>query len=210
MEFNQCTLIYLESKMGLKPVRQNETLQAWLNMPIELNELERQEITALQDLLDFNVYHWNEQELALHFIGPMFSLVHFATYQFNLFAGRSIRELVNEVELYGKPDGMIASGYRAPKIPYFCFQEYKKELDSSGDPAGQCLAAMLVGQTMNENRYPLYGAYVIGRDWYFMVLEDNEYAISHDYSAVTDAVFDIFRILKALKVIITGFAADQD
>jgi hypothetical protein len=56
----------------------------------------------------------------------------------------------------------------------------------------------------------MYGAYVVGRDWYFLVLDKNEYAISRDYSAVTDDIFDIFRILKALKQMITLLVSEDN
>ena len=35
-----------------------------------------------------------------------------------------------------------------------------------------------------------------------MVLEGKEYVMSRDYSALTDEIFDIFRILRGLKKII--------
>jgi hypothetical protein len=74
------------------------------------------------------------------------------------------------VLLFGKPDEMIASGYREPEAPFFCFQEYKRETDPNGDPIGQLLAAMLVGQALNPPKQPMYGCYVIGCDWYFVTL----------------------------------------
>lgn len=46
------------------------------------------------------------------------------------------------------------------------------------------------------------GAYVIGNDWYFMTLEDKCYAFSQDFSAITDDLFTIFRILLHLKKIV--------
>ena len=54
-------------------------------------------------------------------------------------------------------------------------------MNSSGDPAGQNLAAMLVGQQQNENGAVLYGCYVVGRLWYFMVLQGKTFTISKSY-----------------------------
>jgi hypothetical protein len=48
---------------------------------------------------------------------------------------------------------------------------------------------------------------VIGNAWWFMVLEGKSYAISQDYSAITDEIFDICRILKALKQIVIKLTA---
>jgi hypothetical protein len=76
--------------------------------------------------------------------------------------------------------------------------EYKKGTDPNGDPKGQALIAMLAAQELNNNQLPIYGCYVIGRDWYFMVLEDKKYSISQDYSCVTEEVFEIYKILKNL------------
>lgn len=45
----------------------------------------------------------------------------------------------------------------------------------------------------------MYGAYVIGRDWYFMTLIEKEYCISQDFSAVTNDIFIILKVLKSLK-----------
>ncbi|MEN0051737.1 MAG: hypothetical protein AAF806_32025, partial [Bacteroidota bacterium] len=149
--------------------------------------------------------HWNEQELSLNFIGPVFAMVRFSSKKFNFFAQRSLNAVVNDIELFGKTDGLIASGYRKPNLPFFSFHEFKKELDSTGDPAGQNLAAMLVGQSLNENHIPIYGCFVNGHSWYFMALKDKEYAISRGYSATSDEILDIFRILKGLKQLVSGY-----
>jgi hypothetical protein len=66
---------------------------------------------------------------------------------------------------------------------------------------------MLVGQALNGDHAPLYGAYVVGSDWRFMVLENKHYTISRDYSALSDEIFDILRMLKALKAIILDLTA---
>ena len=51
---------------------------------------------------------------------------------------------------------------------------------------------------LNDNKSPIFGCFVIGRNWYFLVLQGKKYAISKDYSCVDDEVFDIYRILKSL------------
>ncbi len=67
------------------------------------------------------------------------------------------------------------------------------------------LDAMLVAQELNEHRHPIYGAYIIGADWYFMALQGKQYAVSTAYVAARDDVFDIFRILKVLKQLIDEY-----
>ena len=127
---------------------------------------------------------------------------------FNLFAERlietTLEDLNNQsIRLFGKPDGLIASGYREPESPFFCFTEYKKHKEPNGEPEGQCLSAMLAGQAINQKpEQAMYGCFVMGRDWYFMTLRGKHYCISQDFSAVTDDVFQVFKMLKALKEII--------
>ncbi len=203
LRFSECTLAKLDDTFQLRQVRTLPPLQDWLVRPMEISELEKQILLIFQNGLITNVHDWNEQDLSLHFIGPVFSLVNFTTDQFNLFAERPLAGVVEGIEMRGEPDEMIARGFREPKKPYFCFQEYKRHTDPDGDPAAQCLAAMLVAQSLNETEQPIYGCYVIGHSWVFMVLQGKVYAMSMPYLAVRDDIFDIFRILKALKQIIT-------
>ena len=202
LSFKDCTLAKLEKSFGLEQVSHSPDLQAWLAGAAEISEFERRMLSSLQENLMLNGYDWNEMELELKFVGPLLALVNYTTKNFNLFAERDFRGVVDGVEMGGKPDGMIASGLREPEQPYFCFQEYKKTKDPEGDPAAQALAAMLVAQELNEHRHPVYGAYIIGRDWCFMTLQGKQYAMSEPYVATRDDLFDIFRILKVLKQMI--------
>lgn len=209
MDFNACDLDYLERTFGLILSINPSELTSWLSSALDLNEGERYEADALRDMLQLNVQHWNEQELSLHCIGPIFSIPKFTIIQkMNLFAQRFIDGAVpdlqgNLVSLSGRPDGILASGFRRPETPFFCFQEYKKEKDPNGDPAGQCLAAMLAGQVLNGNAAEtIYGCYVVGQNWQFMTLTNKQYAISPAFSAQTDEIYFIIGVLKRLKEIV--------
>ena len=209
MDFSTCTQEYLENTFDLEPIFIPSALNEWLNSALPLTEQERYEANELQEMLILNIGHWNEQELSLHFIGPIFSMPKFTIVKkMNIFAQRFISATVidtanNPVLLSGRPDGMLASGYRSPNTPLFCFQEYKREKDPHGDPAGQCLAAMLVGQTLNNSMDEvIYGCYVVGENWRFMALQKKKYAISPAFSAATDEVYFIIGVLKQLKQLI--------
>lgn len=199
--FRDWKLAKLEKRFHLK--RQSIfVLSDWLNVNEELDEKENYVLAYLREHLKKNVLYWNEQELSMHAIGPIFTWVNFTTENSNLFELRELAGMVDGEEIWGKPDGMIASGKGEPEVPYFCFHEYKKEADPNGDPTGQCLAAMLVAQVKNEENVPIYGVTITGENWRFLVLEGKNYDISSSYSAGSNDIYDIFRILKKLKIII--------
>lgn len=67
---------------------------------------------------------------------------------------------------------------------------------------GQLLATMVAAQALNNNAQPVYGAYVIGRHWYFVIVEQQDYAISLPYDSTRDELYDILRILKGINILI--------
>lgn len=201
--FSNCTLAILEDWFELRLHKQynNTTLDTWLASDAEIFPYEVQSVQILRSALADNSEHWNEQSLSLHYIGPMFSFAQFTMpYRFNLFAHSNLEAVVNDIKLFGRVDEMVATGFREPKIPYFAFNEYKRQTDPNGDPAGQCLAAMLAGQALNDKKETVYGCYVIGATWYFMVLEGKHYAMSNSFDGRDiDEALQILRILKAFK-----------
>lgn len=142
---------------------------------------------------------WNEVELENKVISPIIVFSDIDNKQFTYFLARQLAVNLGDYALSGKVDGMIATGFRSPKKPYFCMAEYKRATDPDGDPSGQALIAMLTAQHLNDNQKPIYGCYIIGRSWYFMALVGKEYAISNVYVCTDEEIFDIFRILKGLR-----------
>lgn len=148
---------------------------------------------------------WNEDELKMFFIGPLIELADLATPIFQPFTQRSFSFVYREEEIGGRIDFMISKGRRLPEAPYFCIHEYKQEPEGSGEPIGQLLIAMVAAQSLNETKHPILGAYVIGRYWFFVVLEGKEYAKSASFDAASDDIFQIFAILQKSKEIIERY-----
>ncbi len=192
----------LEKAFGLKRTFKNKNLEKLLNNNVELNNFENQSVKYYKKLLSENVYHYNEAELITKFIGPMISLVNFDTPDFSYFAERDISAVIGNYEMSGRTDGMIATGQWEPEIPFFFISEYKREVEPRKNPMAQNLAEMIVAQKINNNKFPVYGAYVVGRNWFFMILEDKTYTVSDAYIATKNDIFDIFKILKNLKIAI--------
>ncbi|CAK8716602.1 MAG: hypothetical protein CDV28_15013 [Candidatus Electronema aureum] len=208
--FKEWTLAELDRTFGLTVADDSPVLKSWLAGQTEISPFEQEVLDSFRSLLVAHVYDWNETELAYNFIGPVMALVRFSSKKFNFFAERSLSGTVDEIEMNGRPDGIIASGFREPQQPYFCLHEYKKEKDPEGDPAGQVLAAMLVAQEINQHRLPVYGCYVKGEVWHFMTLQERSYSISEGYLATRhEDLKAIFSILKFLKTIVSGFMKNE-
>ena len=201
--FRDCTIVKLRKAFKLERVKNLPSLDLLLSSDFKETEIDRIILLRFQNILNENIDYWNEQELNVNFIGPLISLSNFGNERyFNSFSERSLSYQINDRELSGKVDGMIASGKEEPEAPYFCLQEYKRETDPDGDPAAQALAAMLVAQKMNDNGEPVYGAYIRGRNWFFIALEGNNFAISEQFNAAKNEIFDIFRILNGLRIML--------
>lgn len=208
IEFSDCTAAMMQDSFGLVQIWDGDLLTRWLDAApaLAVNEVETGVLHLLQDALLKNGDTWNEIELIEYGISPLFVLVNFNTPYFKIFSARRITAVIGDYELYGEPDALIAKGTYAPKVPYFCFNEYKRLEEVRGDTLGQLLAAMLVAQTNNHQTHPIYGMYVIDQAWHFVTLHGTIYTVSHSFAADTEVIFTIFKILKALKVILIEIA----
>jgi len=206
MTFKQLNNNIIHYQFGYNQIKKCSFLDEWIELSKiqEVDDFENTTINRLQEVLIDRCSNWNEFELSEWFIGPLMSLVNFNTKKFKLFAFREISAIIKDVELIGRPDVLIAQGLSAPINPYFCFHEYKKEIDAEGHPQTQLLGAMMVAQSINGNDKPIYGIYVIGIDWRFIVLKGNEWIESKKFVADDEEIIDIFKILKALKEIINN------
>ena len=207
VNFKDCDRIFLDDTFKLKQFRNLALLDLWQRSKenYSINEHEDYLLKTIQEILIDRVDDWNDQELIEHFIAPLFSLINYNTLEYGMFSERLLKAIIGDYELSGNPDAVVAKGRRKPEIPYFCFHEYKKEIENKGDPAGQCLAAMLVAQELNNNQRPIYGVVVKGLMWNFLVLRGKEYAISKSYQAIDEDIYDIVKLLKHLKTIIEEY-----
>ncbi|MFK7906584.1 MAG: hypothetical protein AB8B69_15745 [Chitinophagales bacterium] len=204
MAFKEWTTQALMEKFGLQQVLVCEKLEYWLSRDVKINERADGVLQELRENAIINVPYWNEDELKFNLIYPLIQMAEIKSKTYNIFLERTISATFNDkYKLLGKPDLIVASGIFEPKNPYFFFHEYKKEKGSADDPIGQLLAAMMVGQKLNDNQKPVYGAYVVGRNWFFVVLEGKNYCISNNFSVTQkDELEGIYRNLVAIKGII--------
>lgn len=209
----------LRLTFGLRPKYDCKQLEKWLSVEHDFTEFEHLYIKMFLRKIKTFIYTWNEAELRANFIDPITALIQYdsSKYFIKAFSERSITATLNKTELKGKVDWMIATGQSTPQHPFFFIHEYKKELGDSNDPLAQLLAAMLAAHTLHQippvpnllvpepvhyyKNLPIYGCYIIGRNWFFVTLEDNRYCVSKAYDATEeDELYQIMNALKTQKV----------
>ncbi|MEM0994792.1 MAG: hypothetical protein AAGI49_17295 [Bacteroidota bacterium] len=192
----------VEETFDLHRNNKMQRLQDWLNAEILLSDKTAAYVKELQeDLLD-NVLDWNEDEMKLFFISPLLRMIFLKEHHFKPFASRKLSMKFGEEIIKGIVDFMVAQGKQVPRAPIFCIHEFKPETGTSNDPLGQLLIAMVTAQQINAKAgksHPIYGAYILGRNWFFVLLEEKEYAISDAFVATQKDVFQIVSILEQSK-----------
>ncbi len=204
--FKKWTLDKLDAAFNLKQVRKCKVMDEWESMDMGISEYEKQVLADLQEGILRAGKAWNEVELENKFISPLITFAKIDNDEFCYFLERDLEGDVGNYHLSGTVDGMVATGTRSPKVPFFCMHEYKRGVDNDGNPDGQALVAMLVARECNKNLNgeikPIYGLYVVGLIWNFIVLNGNEYCISKNYDSSKDEIFGIFNMMKAVRKII--------
>jgi hypothetical protein len=179
------------------------TLERVFDVKGELSESEKALLHKVRIRLIDNADSWNEEELKMQFISMIMFLADFES-PIRSYYDREIAEMVGDTFISCKADMLLSKGIgELIETPYFFLHEYKREKKYSGDPVGQMLAGMLVGQAKNSNNKPMYGCYVQGRFWFFSVLDEKEYVISQSLDATDEVMAEkLVLILKNLNKII--------
>ena len=213
--FDTWTYEQVEDAFGIELILTSPRFTDWLDAAgCSPNALEKATLDEYRTLLFDEVKNWNEDELKLFFIGPILGLIHFKTAHFKPFTQRTLTIETETVSASGKVDFMLAKGKMIPKIPYFCLHEYKanprrQENRRENDPLGQLLIGMVAAQAKNEDALPIYGCYVSGRNWFFVLLDGNHYCLSDAYVATSEDIYTVFAILKKCKLLVDAHAQDK-
>ncbi len=152
-----------------------------------------------------NLSGWSEEDLKMKFITHIVDLGHLVGGNgIVTYFDKLISATVEGTKLTVKSDFMVARGYlNVFDTPYFHFQEYKPQLNPTGEPMAQLLEAFLIAQVENNNNKPLYGIEVVGKQWTFIIMEGKEYCISKSYDSLNkDDLLKIIAILRKFKHIL--------
>ncbi len=206
--FESWTYEEVEDTFGLVKINDKPLMENWLTAVHEPDSVRTVILAELRkDLIEY-ANSWNEDELKMCFISPLIAMVHYSNSAYKIFTQRNLSAKFDDlgIEANGRIEWLISKGKQKPKQPFFCLHEYKQENRMDSDPLGQLLVAMVVAQLHNDNGMSIYGCYVVGRFWFFVMLQDKEYSVSLAYDATKeDELNDIFAILSEVKFVINRY-----
>lgn len=199
--FSRWTIDSVHALGNLQAIESHPKLTEWLQSTTTFSPEETSYLRHHQEILLKKIVTWNEEDLKMKFIAHVLAAADIDSNDigYRTFFEATLKAPVNGQNVVAKADMVVALGIAEPRQPFFFLQEYKRERGGDTDPLAQVLAAMLMAQTLNDYSHILYGCYIIGRNWFFLVLEDNKYAVSNAYNSSADDLFQIVAILRALK-----------
>lgn len=203
MAFRDFSTSELNRRFQLNRIKNDPILQRWLTTPVEIDQPTQEKLETLRDEVDTYGLFYNEAMLKWFFLVPLISLINYRTEHYRSFVETPLQGEVEGLKMRGTVDFMVAAGTIDPTAPYFFLHEYKKEKGTPDDVLAQLLSAMLVAQQLNGNGKPVYGCYLIGRLWHFVVLNGKEYSISQgNIASTTQGITEIYTTLVNMKTII--------
>jgi hypothetical protein len=184
----------------------NPILNQWESATYPLTTSQHEEIQHLAANYEYEGDAWNEEELKVRFLAAILRIAEpDEKDKIKTFLERNITADYKDYTISVDVDLMMAStkGLNTPKKPYFFLQELKKGKKSTNDPEAQMLAAMLAAQILNDENHAIFGGYVVGRLWFFAVLEGKNYTLSQalDVTKVTDLQRVIYCLRKIKEMI---------
>lgn len=187
---------------------QTPTMQEWLNCQAPIFSAYEAEFfeNTYQDGLE-NMAFWSEEDLKMNFITYILRLGGLTNKDNKGYVGlfeKKLSAVVSKTKLSVRADFVVAKGFKnITAAHYFHFQEYKPQLNPTGEPMAQLLEAFLIGQVENGTETPLYGCEVIGKQWTFVVMEGKTYCVSEAYDATSrNDLLQIIAILRKFKEIL--------
>jgi hypothetical protein len=144
---------------------------------------------------------YNEEDLKIHFIAPILNKIKFKSIENNIrdFYENKMVYKTDKFIFSGTTNFLVAKGLFESEKPYFFIQEFKKAEDFS-NPRPQLLAELISAVELNDETF-MKGAYIIGENWNFVILEKIEkhryqYFISHTFNSTN--IYDLKDIYKNL------------
>jgi len=185
--FSNIRLSDLQKIVSIRPERNLTKFDEWFSFAYSLTDWENSFLEKLIDKHALFLSSYMEEDLKAKFLIPILNQVDFMTKNFRDWYEPNFWGNLKGIKLKGFVDYIVAKGYDIPEKPYFFIQEFKPSIPDK-HPEPQLLAEMLVAIEKNETNI-FRGAYIIGQNWRFVVLEkiaqnQFEYFVSKQFDAL--------------------------
>lgn len=159
----------------------------WFTFPYDISDEENQFLERLIKKHHRLLPSYSEEKLKMRFLAILLDKVDFSMGKIQDWYDAKLSGVINQAELNGFIDFMVAQGTKTPHKPYFFIQEFKPQ-QASKDVEDQLLAEMLVAIEHNDLEI-MRGAYVIGQWWKFVIVQkvkENtfDYFVSQGFDAL--------------------------
>ncbi len=190
-QYSKIRDIELKKLFEIEKNLDDSVFDEWLNNNIEIDHSIEM---FLFDLIEDNkslIETYGEEDLKVNFIVPILNKIRFKSYEKKI---RPFYELpmtykTSQFILNGTADFVVSEGLVESKKPYFFIQAFKRNEDF-GNPRPQLLAELISAVELNGWKL-IKGAYIIGGNWHFAILEKLEY---HKYQYFISRNFDSTKI----------------
>ena len=178
-------------------------MQEWLDVELPtFNDYEQYTFDELYADGVENILGWSEEDLKMKFLSFLIKLGGLSDKgKIVTFFDKKLVGIVEGVSLSVKSDFMLAKGFmNIYTTPYFHFQEYKPQVNPTGESMAQLLEAFLIAQEKNRSdgfELPLYGCEIVGSSWRFVIMEEKKYCISNLYDCTNRE--DLLKIISILR-----------
>jgi len=176
---------------------------SWFINEIEISDENNVFLRQLLELEESYLSFYSEETLKMRFLSPLLMKIDFKTEYFQDFYNEKLIYKTDNFILTGEVDFLISTGLRRAKKPYFFIQEFKRS-EEYGNPRPQLLAELISAVELNAWTQ-IKGAYVIGENWNFVILEKlskdkYHYFISRTFNCTNlDDMKEIFKNLLFVK-----------
>lgn len=191
---------------GIHQVETNVLIEDWCAADFAENPKHTERIEELRIRLKRFANFWSEEDIKVFFIIPIIDLVNFYVFgKYRAFMEATIAAKLLDAQgnmqyLRGRVEFVVATGEQDPQTPFFFLNEYKPQIKAVSDPQGQLLIAMLTAQAKNNGLHlPIYGLYTIGQNWFFVILQGNEYVVSKQFDSIDEN--DLKQIINMLQYV---------
>ena len=191
--------------LDIKFVNKENIFNELFEYKYTISDYENKFLNDWLDIHKFYLKYYTTFQLQSQFINLLLSIVNFNTDNLKSWHEYEISSTINNYELKGEIDFILASGVDKPINPYFIITKFN-HLNKNNTALSQLLAGMLVVMTKYSTNF-LYGVYNVGKMWNFVILEKNvsgeyQYCISSGLNSIKiNNLKQIYITLQAIKQI---------